>query len=423
MILFGKYLLNCGALTRPQLLEATQAQVIFGGRLGTNLVEMGYLQIDELEHRLGEHLELPVAPQEWLEDPSPEALDLVSAEMAADNGIVPLALKNRTLHLAMSDPRNSDKIDDSAFTTGLHVEPYVVSELRMVGLLERHYGIRCETRSIPVGPELTLGRHTAESSDEVAGSKPAGLDSGQHEGSVDAHATQELIDEETFATLHTEWQTGRLGTSGKGEPAPLPESVRAAPCAAPESASEPSDPVVSEEVLTRLQTEPDPRGAALAAVVLESALANSNDRSDIGRLALQLARLYSCASALFVVRDGLISGFRGDGEAIHANIDSVLIPANAESIFTPPATGGQPWRGQPPSEGVTDRVLKALRRRDIRQALVLPIAVRDQVINLLYVDNGAESLPETAVAALGALCGCVSLAYERSIVERKMRFC
>ena len=37
----GEVLLNEGLVTRKQLEEALKCQVIFGGRLGTNLVEMG----------------------------------------------------------------------------------------------------------------------------------------------------------------------------------------------------------------------------------------------------------------------------------------------------------------------------------------------------------------------------------------------
>lgn len=422
MVLFGKYLLSCGMLTRPQLLEATQTQVVFGGRLGTNLVELGYLQIDELEHHLGRHLGLPVAPTEWLEDPGPEALSLVSAELVARNGIFPLALEDRTLHLAMSDPRNPHQVDESAFATGLRVQPYVVSELRMKGLLERYYGIRSETRSIDMGPEFKLGRHIAERAEEAANREPAEFADEERDGAVDALADQDLIDEASFSALHSDWQSNRSGSRGMEEPARMPDSVPAASNVASESDRVPCDPVVTEEVLNRLQMELDPRGAALAAVTLESALANAMHRNDIGRLALQLARLFAGAAALFVVRDGLISGFRGDGEAITPNIDGVLIPTSSETIFAAPATGGQQWRGRPPTTGISDRVLKALGRREVFEALVLPITIGGIVINLLYVDNKDERISETAVAALGALCSCVSKAYERLIIEGKERY-
>ena len=40
----GELLVSEGLLTRKQLEEALKCQVIFGGRLGTNLVEMGIIE-------------------------------------------------------------------------------------------------------------------------------------------------------------------------------------------------------------------------------------------------------------------------------------------------------------------------------------------------------------------------------------------
>ena len=50
---------------------------------------------------------------------------------------------------------------------------------------------------------------------------------------------------------------------------------------------------------------------------------------------------------------------------------------------------------------------------------MLPLAIRDRVVNVLYADNGDQPLPETAVAALEAVGTCVSKAYERIIHYRK----
>jgi hypothetical protein len=423
MVLFGKYLLERGVLTRPQLVDATQAQVIFGGRLGTNLVDLGYLEIDELERHLGELLGIPVAPSEWLERPEPAALKKVSADLATRHGIFPLALEKQTLHLAMADPRNPDQIDDSAFATGLRIRPYVVSELRLAGLFERHYGIRRETRTIDVGPELRRGRHATKGREDAATPTSIGLATDEREGIVDPLAAgQELIDEAAFSALQDDWQNAQMGTAGASRPDGLRLPAPSAADPAPESTRTPGPPVVAHAVAERLRAEPDPRGAALSAVALEAALAKADDRDRVGRLALRLARLHACAAALFVVRGGMIAAFCGDGEAIEAELDGLLIPLEAETIFAAAATSGRPWRGRPPVTGTDGLLLRALGRRDLREALVLPITVHDRVINLLYADNAGDPLAVTAVAALSALSGCVSQAYERLILERKRRF-
>lgn len=267
-----------------------------------------------------------------MEHPEPAALKKVSADLVTRHGIFPLALEKQTLHLAMSDPRNPDQVDDSAFATGLHIQPYVISELRLTELLERHYRIRRETRYNDVGSELGHGRHASGAPHETPASGSVGIAADECEGVVDPlGADQELIDGEAFTALQADWQNMQMGMAGEGGPASLPEPPPPTSEAMPKTtptrtdASVQTDSSVADDVAARLQAEPDPRGAALAAVTLES-------------------------------------------------------------------------------------------------ALVLPIAVRQRVINLLYVDNEGEPLAETAVAALCALGGCVSQAYERLIVERKARF-
>ena len=423
MVLFGRFLLERGVITRPQLLEATQSQVVFGGRLGTNLVELGYLQVEELERHLSDHLGVPVAPREWLEDPDPDALKGMPAHLVTRHGVFPLAVEKQTLHLAMSDPRDPHQIDDSAFATGLRIEPYVISEIRLAGLLERHYGIRRQTRYIEVDSERSHGLHAGKDPDEARTPPPAAPACDEPESVVDPLAAdQELIDEAAFDALQAEWQSGQMGAAGGSGHVTLPSPGPTTTEAATESMPAPSGSPVADDLAARLQAETDPRGAALAAVAFESALTKADDRDRVGRLALRLARLHARAAATFVVRGDVIAAFQGDGETIDSDIEGLLIPLRAETIFAAVAASGQPWRGRPPAAGPDGRVLGALGRRDVRESVVLPIAVRGRVINLLYADNEGEPLAETSVAALGALCRCVAQAYERLILDHKTKF-
>ena len=386
MEIFGKFLMKRGALTRAQIAEATQSQVVFGGRLGTNLVELGYLRLDELERHLSEHLGIPVPPAQWLERPGDEALTAVPKALVERYGVLPLALEERTLHLAMLDPRDPSQVDEVAFATGLRVQPYVLAEVRLSALVEHYYGIARDTRYISLGPEAARGRHGPEPSDAAAEpAEKAPAPAGEAAlGPTPLDDGQELIDEETFSSLHECWQ----GTSADPQDEP-PAPARTA--------------------------QPTP-------AALEAELEAASDRDTVGRMALRIARLHAGAAALFVVRGGMVSGFRGDGEGMNESLDGILIPADVDTIFSRPATARTPFRGRPPEGGIDGRVFGALSRKGAREVLVHPIAIRDRVINLLYADNGSEPLAETSVAALAALCDCVARAYERLILERKVRF-
>jgi len=416
MGVFGKYLVRRGALTRAQLDEATQSQVVFGGRLGTNLVELGYLRLDELERLLSEHLGIPVPPAQWLERPSDEALGAVPKALVERYGVLPLALEERILHLAMSDPRDPRQVDELAFATGLRVQPYVLAEVRISALMEHYYGIARDTRYINLGPEAARGRHAAgapERAAERAATAPV-ADAGAALGMTPLDDGQDLIDEETFSALHARWQAV---PSPAAEEPPPPARTSERKRAEPERMEVPEAPS-GETRAGGTESAASPIHAA----VLEAALEAARDRDSVGRLALRVARLHASAAALFVVRGGMVSGFRGNGEGMNGTIDGILIPAEVDTIFSRPATAATPFRGRPPEGGIDGRVLGALSRRGVRDALVHPIVIRDRVINLLYADNGSEPLAEASIAALAALCDCVARAYERLIVERKVRF-
>jgi hypothetical protein len=282
--------------------------------------------------------------------------------------------------------------------------------------MEHYYGIARDTRYINLGPEAARGRHAPVPPDRGAErAERAPAPAGEAAlGMTPLDDGQELIDEETFSSLHERWQ----GASAD------PQDEPSAPARTREPTPAEPEPEEASEVPSGSADDggTSPVEAAVHAAALEAELEAASDRDTVGRLALRIARLHASAAALFVVRGGMVSGFRGDGDGMNESLDGILIPVEVDTIFSRPATARTPFRGRPPGGGIDGRVLGALSRKGAREVLVHPIAIRARVINLLYADNGAEPLAETSVAALAALCGCVARAYERLILERKYRF-
>jgi hypothetical protein len=115
----------------------------------------------------------------------------------------------------------------------------------------------------------------------------------------------------------------------------------------------------------------------------------------------------------------MVAGFLGDGVAVPEDLDGILISVEAETVFQEPARSGTSFRGRLPEQGLDGSVHTALGRLGAREALVLPVAVRGRVINLLYADVSHSAFGETDVAALAALCGCIGGAYEQLVIQRK----
>jgi hypothetical protein len=146
----GDMLIKEGALTEAQLEQVLSAQAIYGGRLGTNLVEMGLLGEDDLAHLLNEKFGVPSIDPASLDTVPPSLLDIIPPEMVERFRVFPVAQNGRRLTLAMADPMDFSAIDEIGFVTGLVIVPRVCSELRLAMALERYCGIKRPMRYIPV---------------------------------------------------------------------------------------------------------------------------------------------------------------------------------------------------------------------------------------------------------------------------------
>ena len=146
----GEMLVRAGRITPAQLDEALKSQVIFGGRLGTNLIEMGYIEEDELARVLSEKLRVPCVDPDDLMNIPLSVIAIVPLEMVEQYRVVPLRLENRRLFLVMGDPSDLPAIDQIAFRTGLVIVPMVAPEIRLMMALEKYYDIKRELRYLPV---------------------------------------------------------------------------------------------------------------------------------------------------------------------------------------------------------------------------------------------------------------------------------
>jgi len=146
----GEMLLEAGILTRQQLEEALNAQLIYGGKLGTNLVEHGFVTEEFLTSFLSKQCNMPAAEPKDLEDIPTEVVETLSRELADKHKVVPFRRDKRRLDLALVDPTNVKAMDDVAFKSGLLVRPYVAPEVLIHRALERYYQIVPPRRYIQV---------------------------------------------------------------------------------------------------------------------------------------------------------------------------------------------------------------------------------------------------------------------------------
>src|ERR1044071_6503547 len=86
----GELLVAAGLLAIEQVEQALRAQVQWGGRLGTNLVELHYLELDPLSKALGRQHRLPAALARHFEKADAELQRRLPGELARRVSWIPL---------------------------------------------------------------------------------------------------------------------------------------------------------------------------------------------------------------------------------------------------------------------------------------------------------------------------------------------
>ncbi len=108
----GQALLLRGLVTLDQLEAATIRQVTAGGRLGTNLMELGFVNDQDLRETLAAmHSVRPVDPADLRAIP-PELARLLTPAMAERYRAIPFRRDRHGVHVALTDPANLRIIDD-----------------------------------------------------------------------------------------------------------------------------------------------------------------------------------------------------------------------------------------------------------------------------------------------------------------------
>jgi len=426
MSTLGELLVADGICSQEQVEEAVQNQVIMGGRMGSNLVELGFLDEATLARYLGRQLGLPYLSGEL--EPDPRALALLDASQADRLEMIPYLVEGRRLQVLCVDPRNITALDEVAFITGLKPDPIVVPEVRLWQLLRRHYGVERGLRYETIASRDFL----ASSVLEGAPAAPSGEAGGE-----------DLISEEAFAKLYQ----GRDGFPRVGRR--QASVVDDLPFLAPEDlevvAEEPGPPGRLERrswqgvlVESGRRSEdrqlaaqaglpasvppapaPEPESSSLDFRQAVELLAAAGDRYRIARILLRHARSMFSRSLLFTVHRGLALGFDVLAEDVdRAAFLSLLVPLEQASLFSLVYHNRAHYLGPLHKTRANIDFLRALGKQVPLSVFAMPVLVRGRVVNIFYGDNGHRQHCSSDIGELLILAQKIGRGYEQ-LFERK----
>jgi type IV pilus assembly protein PilB len=134
----GELLLKEKRITPAQLQEALNYQKTSGGKLGLNLVTLGFVTDEEITALLSKQYGVPSINLTQFEIDA-SVIKLIPAETAQKYHILPLSRSGATLTIAITDPTNVFAMDDIKFMTGYNVEPVVASESAVLAAIHKYY--------------------------------------------------------------------------------------------------------------------------------------------------------------------------------------------------------------------------------------------------------------------------------------------
>ena len=135
----GEILVRENLITSQQLRETLEYQREHGGRLGSNLVKLGFVSDDVVTAVLSRQYGVPSINLDLFQIEK-DVIKLISEEVAQKYSVLPISKVGATLTMAMADPTNVFAMDDIKFMTGLNVEPVIASETSIMFAISKYYG-------------------------------------------------------------------------------------------------------------------------------------------------------------------------------------------------------------------------------------------------------------------------------------------
>lgn len=155
----GELLIEGGLITPAQLQSAITHQKIARGRLGSNLVALGYISEEVLVDFLSVQTGVPQMDVRSV-SVAPQVLKLVPHRLAEQFTVLPITTKDpKLLVLAMSDPSDLNAIDSARFASGLNIEPVVASHSELKKAISDLYR---QIESAPAALTVELGNESGQ---------------------------------------------------------------------------------------------------------------------------------------------------------------------------------------------------------------------------------------------------------------------
>lgn len=352
----GEYLQTAGLLNSEQLDEAIEYQCIYGGKLGTSLIELGLIDEDQLAKALSKQLQLHHIKPDLLMNVSASVLKLIPKKTALKYQIVPYYEDGKKLYIAMNEARDLTLIDELSFQLDRIIIPLAVPEVRLLLALQKHYGMVLSPRFETLSKQMDRRMLAAQKK----------ISKEQASNETDSKPIEET-DPETPDQDVTAWPL--LGDENYPGEEPTDDNYFASKSA-----------VTEENSVSLLQQ-----------------LADAKERDDIAKAIIDHLKKDFPDCALLMVRANLVTGWLASNDNATQNFEQINIPIQENSVFHLVETSHSPYLG-PVADSVQNRkMLDYFASPPQVNALIFPVLVQNRLVSILYIQGQLEELEHRLV--------------------------
>src|SRR6267378_1065037 len=393
MAKIGELLMSAGHLTPDGLEEALDWQVLYGGRLGTNLLELKLVEEEQLARALGKQLGAEVAWGDLSVDPA--LVSAIPKHIADRQEMVPWKLEKRRLKVLCCEIKLSE-LDQLSYKPGRTCVPVIAPEFRIYQLLRANYQATRQMRALDFGVVPEEGRSRRRKRME--------------EKAKAIEQMPELIDESAFNELYNQVVQGRTG--------PILPPVQQAAAA---QIAEPEEPPLRKVTWDDVPAPPPPARdeSPLDFKHALQALEGVSDRDAIAHIVLRASRSKAARALLLQVQGGVALGWDGLGEGTE-NARQVALPLSSESAFSLVVRTRSHYMGPLQKTPANIRFLAMLGKKVPLSSLIFPVLHKGRVSYMLYLDNGHRQQAPTDVGEMLILSQRISQTVE-ALVDRKRK--
>ncbi len=134
----GAILQQMGIVSFEQIEEALEFQQRDGCKIGEALVRLGYAQPEDVAQALAKQYHLPYIDLDSIEIPE-SIISLLTPEVALDNKVIPVQMKERSVVVAFIDPLDFVTTDNIRFILNREIETVLASPDAVERALSKYY--------------------------------------------------------------------------------------------------------------------------------------------------------------------------------------------------------------------------------------------------------------------------------------------